>query len=259
MTALFYDRLAPFYHLLYGDWEHAIQVQGQALGRLLAELGTPEGALVHDAAAGIGTQAIGLLQAGFAVSASDLSAGAIARLDAELARRALKARTFVSDLRTLDGLASQSLQAIIACDNSIPHLLTDADILSAFQECLRVLEPGGVAVFSVRDYANIERRSPDVRPYGLRVENDRRFLAVQVWEWHEDQYDLSLYLTSELADGTCATEVLRSRYYAIAIMRLLELLKAAGFVDVERRDDVLFQPVLLGRKPAGFEPFEEQS
>lgn len=34
---------------------------------------------------------------------------------------------------------------------------------------------------------------------------------------------------------------------------------ATACVDVERRDDVLFQPVFLGRKPAGFEPIEEQS
>lgn len=249
MTASFYDKLAPFYHLLYGDWDVAIQAQGLALGQLLADLGIQKGAAVHDAAAGIGTQTIGLLQAGFAVSASDLSQGAVARLDEELRRRSLGARTFVSDLRTLDGLASGSLQAIIACDNSIPHLLTDADILVAFQQCYRSLLPGGVAVFSVRDYAKTERRSPDVRPYGLRVERDRRFLAVQVWEWDEDQYNLSMYLTSELADGTCTTEVLRSRYYAIAIERLLELLKAAGFVGIERRDDILFQPIFFGRKP----------
>jgi hypothetical protein len=105
-------------------------------------------------------------------------------------------------------------------------------------------------VFSVRDYSRIERRSPDVRPYGLRIEGNRRFLAVQVWEWEEEQYNLSMYLTSELSDGTCATEVLRSRYYAISIERLLELLVEAGFVGVERRDDVLFQPVFWGRKNA---------
>lgn len=250
MTASFYDKLAPFYHLLYGDWETSIRVQGQGLSKLLAELGVKNGAFVHDAAAGIGTQTIGLLLAGYAVSASDLSEGAIARLDTELRRRCLNARTFVSDLRTLDGLASESLQAILACDNSIPHLLTDADILKAFQECYRVLEPEGLAVFSVRDYAKIERRSPDVRPYGLRVESDRRFLAVQTWEWEEEQYNLSMYLTSEFKDGTCTTEVLRSRYYAISIERLLELLKEAGFVGVERRDDVLFQPVFFGRKNA---------
>ncbi|HEY9066667.1 MAG TPA: class I SAM-dependent methyltransferase, partial [Burkholderiaceae bacterium] len=73
--------------------------------------------------------------------------------------------------------------------------------------------------------------------------------AVQVWEWDGDRYDLRLYLTTEQADGRCSTEVLRSRYYAVTTERLLALLHEAGFVDARRLDDVLFQPVLIGRKP----------
>jgi hypothetical protein len=101
----------------------------------------------------------------------------------------------------------------------------------------------------VRDYAVIKRINPDVSPYGLRYEADSRFLAVQVWEWDGDHYDLRVYLTSESPEGTCETRVLRSRYYAVSIERLLSLLAEAGFVGVERRDDVLFQPVVLGRRP----------
>jgi hypothetical protein len=88
-----------------------------------------------------------------------------------------------------------------------------------------------------------------VRPYGLRREAGNRFLAVQVWEWDNDQYDLRVYLTSESAEGICETRVLRSRYYAVSIERLLLLLAEAGFVCAERRDDILFQPVLLARRP----------
>jgi hypothetical protein len=44
--------------------------------------------------------------------------------------------------------------------------------------------------------------------------------------------------------------VLVTRYYAVTIERLMQLMAVAGFVDVERRNDVLFQPVLLGKRPA---------
>jgi hypothetical protein len=89
-----------------------------------------------------------------------------------------------------------------------------------------------------------------VRPYGARRDAEgRRFLAVQVWEWDGDCYDLRLYRTVEHPDGRCDTEVLRSRYRAITLDRLTQLMAAAGFEAIERRDDVLFQPVLLGRKP----------
>src|ERR1700722_11388620 len=95
----------------------------------------------------------------------------------------------------------------------------------------------------VRDYENIERKTPDVRPHGLRYEDGNRFVIVQVWEWEADQYDVRMYITSESATGECATRMFRSRYYAVSITRLSELLQEAGFVDVERRDAVLFQPV----------------
>lgn len=249
MTTLFYDQLAPYYHLLYGDWEQSIVRQGDALDKLLRELGVAPGEHVLDAASGIGTQALGLLRCGYRVTASDISSGAIDRLQAELSRRGLQADARVDDLRTLSRVASESMAAVIACDNSIPHLLSDSEILEALRSCHRCLRPGGVAVFSVRDYAAIERVSPDVRPYGLRYDEGNRFLAVQAWEWDGDQYDLRIYLTSESPDGTCQTQVLRSRYYAVTIERLSALLAQAGFGGVERRDDVLFQPVLFGRRP----------
>jgi SAM-dependent methyltransferase len=248
MTASFYDQLAPYYHLLYEDWEGAIAGQGAALARLLQRLGVLPGQPVLDAACGIGTQTIGLLRHGYVVTASDISPKAIERLKEELSHRALQASTRVDDLLTLRHTRTESMAAVIACDNAIPHLLSDVEILEAFRSCLRCLRPGGVAIVSVRDYARIERTSPDVRPYGLRHEGSTRFLAVQVWEWHGDEYDVRLYLTSESADGLCQTQVLKSRYYAISIDRLLALMTEAGFVNVERRDDVLFQPVLVGHR-----------
>jgi SAM-dependent methyltransferase len=249
MNADFYDHLAPYYHLLYRDWESSVRQQGQALARLLREAGVEAGERVLDAACGIGTQTIGLIEQGYSLTASDISPGAITRLRAELLRRGLKAATYVDDLRTLRGSVPGSMAAVIACDNSLPHLLSDGEIHAALGSCFRSLRPGGVLVVSLRDYAAIERINPDVRPYGVQREGGKRILAVQVWEWEGDQYDLRLYLTSESADGVCTTQVLRSRYRAITLDRMRELLEEAGFVHVQRRDDVLFQPVLQACRP----------
>lgn len=246
---MFYDGLAPYYHLLYDDWESSIVKQGEALARLLDEGGVSLGEPILDAACGIGTQTIGLAQRGHRVTASDISPGAVERLSSELSTRGIRATVRVDDLRTLRHCSTQGMAAVLACDNSVPHLLSDAEILQAFSNCYRCLRPGGLAVFSVRDYENTPRVNPDVRPYGIRYDGGSRFLAIQVWEWDGDQYDLRMYLTSESPEGICSTQVLLSRYYAVTIDRLLELLKQAGFVDRRRIDSVLFQPVLLARRP----------
>jgi SAM-dependent methyltransferase len=248
-TASFYDRLAPYYHLLYGDWEASVGRQGAALADFLSAHGVQPGDPVLDAACGIGTQTIGLAKYGYDVKASDCSPGAIERLKRELMQRGLSGNAYVDDLRVLERAASGTFRAVLACDNSIPHLLTDEELLQCFRSCLRCLKPGGLAVFSVRDYGAIPRVSPDVRPYGIRHDGGRRFLAVQVWEWEGDLYDLRMYLTTEESDGTCHTEVLRSRYYAVGIEHLLSLMQEAAFVETQRIDDVLFQPILIGRRP----------
>jgi hypothetical protein len=56
----FYDALAPWYHLVYQDWEASIARQGEALASLLATEWGPGVRRVLDVTVGIGTQALGL-------------------------------------------------------------------------------------------------------------------------------------------------------------------------------------------------------
>ena len=246
MDPTFYDRLAPFYHLLYADWEASIDRQGAALAALLRELGVHPGAAVHDAACGIGTQTIALAREGYRMSGSDLSHGSVTRARAEITERRLVADLAVCDMRNLDRIVREPVAAVIACDNAIAHLLSDAEILDALRSCHDTLIPGGALLLSVRHYEAAPRRNPDVRPHVVHTDGDRRVVPVQVWEWDEDHYNLRLYVTEEYTTGACFTHMLSTRYYAIPLTRLVSLAREAGFVRVERRDGVLFQPVVVG-------------
>ena len=139
MTDSFYDGLAPYYHLIYQDWEASSKRQSEALVAFLKECGIRPGDRVLDAAAGIGTQTLGLAAAGYTLSASDILAGAIERLGREASGRELSVRVQVADLRTLSTVHSETFDAILACDNAIPHLLTDAEISDVFSECRKRL------------------------------------------------------------------------------------------------------------------------
>lgn len=252
----FYDRLAPYYDLLYRNWSEAVEEQGVALSGLLQRLRVTPGNEVLDAACGIGTQALGLALAGYRVSASDLSAAAVRRLQKEAQWRGLDIRCRVDDLRVLGQAESRALAAVLACDNSVPHLRSDSEILQCFRAMHDSLRTAGVVVISVRDYAKIHRVPSEVRPYGVQQKEGHRFLAVQVWDWDADgeRYTVSMYLTHEDVQGRCDTQVLRSRYYAVSVERLAELLGQAGFGEIQRHDDVLFQPVLTARRVRAEDP-----
>src|SRR5262249_18761379 len=71
----FYDRMASLYHLIFQDWNASIERQAGQLTAIIHERWGPGCRTVLDVSCGIGTQALGLAQRGFAVTASDLSAG----------------------------------------------------------------------------------------------------------------------------------------------------------------------------------------
>ena len=74
-----YDRMAGLYHLIFRDWDESIERQADQLAGIIRRRWGDGPRSVLDVSCGIGTQAIGLAKRGFSVTASDLSAGAVAR------------------------------------------------------------------------------------------------------------------------------------------------------------------------------------
>jgi hypothetical protein len=88
-----------------------------------------------------------------------------------------------------------------------------------------------------------------VKPYGVRNTNGYRYILFQVWDFEGEYYDLTFYIIEEnTLTQEVRTHALRSRYYAISTVKLLDLMSEAGFEDVKRIDDVYFQPILIGTK-----------
>jgi SAM-dependent methyltransferase len=248
----FYDELASYYNLIFADWNASMKRQGEAIFALLARcLPDCGGAIsVLDASAGIGTQSLPLAMLGCRVSSRDLSPASVERLRHEATRRSLVIDAAVADMRAVNRTVETPVDAVLAFDNSVPHLQSDEDILAAFRSFYAALRPGGVCLLSVRDYEKVAREGDTVHPYGVRWRDGVRYLPLQVWHWIDpEHYETTFYL---VADDPQEPRVLRStaRYYAVPIPRLLGLLERAGFEERQRLDDVLYQPVLVGRRPA---------
>ena len=201
----FYDQLSPFYHLIYPDWEANVQRQAVQLDAVVREIWGTHVRTVLDATCGIGTQAIGLAQLGYSVTASDISPRPVQRAKQEAVKRELTIKFGIADLRTLSSSYRQPFDVVIACDNSIPHLLSDEEIRMAFGEMYRCTTPSGGVLISVRDYDSSETAGTEVVPYGLRTDGRRRFLVFQVWEFHGSIYDLSMYFVEDGGGSECAS------------------------------------------------------
>jgi len=249
MESEFYDQLTPFYHLIYPDWDASIARQGANLDSIIRELWGDQVGTILDVSCGIGTQALGLAQCGYTLAGSDISPRSIERARQEAIKRGLSIDFSVADMRKAFEHHRRGFDVVIACDNSIPHLLSDAEILTAFKQFYQCTTPGGGCIISVRDYAAIEPQRVQVHPYGIRIEGQTRYLVFQVWEFHGQIYDLSMYLVKDHGKTSCEAQVMRSKYYAVDIDRLAKLMSEAGYEKVRRLDDRFFQPLIVGARP----------
>ena len=246
-----YDELAPLYHLIYQDWNASIERQGRQLAALI-EAEWQNTARVVDVACGIGTQALALAERGYQVTASDQSPGAIERARQEAEKRHLPIRFSICDMRAAHAHHGSGFDIAICADNSLPHLLTDDDLLRALQQMRDCVRPGGGCLITVRDYAAEPRGQNIVKPYGVRIDGAKRYLVFQVWDFEHQYCNITCYFVEEnLATGEVATRAMRSRYYAVSTTVLMELMSAAGFQNVRRLDEVFYQPVLIGSKSGG--------
>jgi SAM-dependent methyltransferase len=244
----FYDQMAPFYHLLYQDWDKSIERQAVQLNSLIKERWGDEVRTILDVSCGIGSQALGLAQLNYQVTASDLSPGAVDRAKQEAKKRGVAVRFSVADMRQAYTHHQQQFDVVISCDNAVPHLLTDADILQAFHQFFACTRPGGGVIVNMRDYDKVERSGLRLEPERVRVEDGKRYILFQVWEFEGDIYEMSLYLVKDEGGTDCTAQVMRAHYYAIGMGKLMKLMEQAGYEQVKRLEGVLSRPVLIGTR-----------
>lgn len=246
----FYDEIAEYYDLIYADWEESMRRQGAALSNMLR--GGLRGTRILDVSAGIGTQALPLASLGYDVVARDLSSGAIRRLRREAHERGLEIDAARCDMRDVARSVHGRFDTVISFDNSVPHLLTDVDILSALRGFAKVLGPGGQLLISVRDYGRVDRSPTSVHAYGERVRADGRFRLTQHWQWDGPSHYRTTMVVEEQRQGAWS-EVARTGavYYAIPIHRLMALMEEAGFDASRVEEPQFFQPVIRASLRSG--------
>ena len=249
MIAAFYDQLAPYYQYVYADWEASVKRQAAALDGIIREFFGPTAWHILDAACGIGTQSLGLAELGYAVTASDISPGAVERARGLAQQRNLTIDFRVADMRTLCAVISEACDVVIACDNAVPHLLADDDLLQAFRQFYDCTTPQGGCIISVRDYANLERGGRQIHPCLVHDIPNGRLFQFDVWDFDGDYYDLTIYMVEDRGQAEAVTHVAPGgRYYCVTIDQLEQLLKAAGFKQAVTLRYRFFQPVIVGSK-----------
>ncbi|HXT10651.1 MAG TPA: class I SAM-dependent methyltransferase [Candidatus Angelobacter sp.] len=248
-TPVFYDELSRYYHLIYADWEASIDRQARALDSIIRTEGGPEPHTILDCTCGIGTQSLGLAARGYEVTASDLSPATVERARLEARQRGLSLQVSVADMRSLYKHHGRTFDVVLSCDNSVPHLLSNEDILTALRQFYKCTKVGGLCLVSLRDYSAMDFNSQiQLHPYGVRDVGDVRYVLFQVWDLKPPLYDTTFYVIEQQGSSPATVHSTKSTYYAVTIPVIIQLMEEAQFQDVRRIEDVFFQPIIVGHK-----------
>ncbi|MBM4457439.1 MAG: class I SAM-dependent methyltransferase [Chloroflexi bacterium] len=256
----FYDALAPLFDVMT-DWDARLAAEGPFLRQLLDEAGARQ---VLDAACGSGGHALALTRWGYAVTAIDASPAmiALAKQKAEVQRLAT---TFaVADLADLAALPpsllarEEEFDAVLCLGNSLPHLLSHAELAAALQSMAAALRPGGLFITQ-----NLN--------YDLRWKKQPRFFAAQggelagqpvlVWRFADYQVDaeriafhIALFRPGRAEPGAGPAhdwnvEVHTTPQRPLFLADLTAALTAAGFAQIQA----------YGRMALPREPFDPEA
>lgn len=257
-TTAFYDDLAEHYHLIFEDWSRSIELQASILGPLLEERLAAAPLHVLDCACGIGTQALGIAARGHSVTASDLSGEAVRRAERETRARNLEISFQVADMRNLSIHPAAAFDAVLAGDNSLPHLLSDDDLIQACESIRSRLKPGGILLATLRDYDSLLESRPTVQGpvFYADQDQDQRRIVHQVWDWDGNEYDVHLYLSWK-SGSLWISKHYASRYRALRRPEISAVLFSTGFSQIEwlmPETTSFYQPIVLARKDSEERP-----
>ncbi len=184
-TNTIYDAIADQYHLFYRDWEATLQREGSALRRTFRDRNVTT---VLDASCGPGTQTIALAQLGYEVMAADPSFNMLLKARENAGMYSVDDRiTFVrAGFLELPCALVGPYDAVITKGNSLPHLLSDEEILQALRNFYDLLRPGGTLVIGVRDFDFLLEDRPNFIPQHIHTEDPTEDnIVFDVWDWDD--------------------------------------------------------------------------
>lgn len=236
----FYQDLASRHRLFYANWHRFVQLEGTWLRTLFEPLGVQT---VLDCTCGIGTQAIALALQDYHVTASDLSEANLAEAQSNADELGLTVLWQQADVRHLgEAYLDGPFDAVISLGNSLPHLLTEDDMIAALRQMHDHVKPGGLVLVGQRDWDAIAVERPH---FHFRHEHPdtptpgRRTVLFDLWHYDDPLITFEVFFLTGPASPSegeagreWTTEVFPLRYRMRQRRELVELMEQAGLADV---------------------------
>jgi len=202
----------------------------------------PRGVL--DAACGTGMHAIALAQRGYAAAGADLSASMIERARQNAAKAGVEARFEAAGFgRLRQTFGTGTFEAVLCLGNSLPHLLSSAELAEALEDFAACLRPGGLLIVQNRNFNSVMTKGERWMEPQAHREGAREWIFVRFYDFDPDGLITFNILTLKREEpGSWMQQVAATRLRPLAQAELSMALNAAGFRDIQSYGDMSGAP-----------------
>ena len=198
---------------------------------------------VLDAACGTGQHALALAQRGYEVVGADLSAKMIERAVANARAQGVKAEFVAAGFGELRVRVGNGFDAVLCLGNSLPHVLSPADLATALADFAACLRPGGLLLVQNRNFDQVlARRERWMEPQSHQEDN-REWLFLRFYDFQADgTIGFNIVTLRRQIGGPWTQSVAVTQLRPQRQEELLAALQGAGFARMSSYGDMQGAP-----------------
>lgn len=185
---------------------------------------------VLDCACGTGHHIMMLKKMGYDIKGSDLSPAMINKARANLKEKKIDVTLKISDFKDLNKKFDERFDVVICVGNSLPHLMSDEELIHALTEMNAVLNKNGILILEQRNYDKILTLKKRFFPVSYR--ETEVFFYVLDFLPSAILFNIINVNTSNQTFHTYST-----KYNALKMEKLKDLLHTTGFQIVDLYED----------------------
>jgi glycine/sarcosine N-methyltransferase len=198
---------------------------------------------VLDAACGTGQHALALAQSGYQVVGADLSPKMIERAVANARAQGAPAEFLVAGFGELQARVGDGFDAVLCLGNSLPHLLTAADLAAALADFAACLRPGGLLLIQNRNFDRVLARHERWMEPQAHREGEREWLFLRFYDFEPDGLlRFNVVTLQRQGSGSWMQHTMASRLWPQRQAELVAALAGAGFMQVAAYGDLQGTP-----------------
>jgi len=226
------------YDALSADYDRFVNWQGRLaieLPFIIEKLHEGKARKVLDAATGTGMHAIALAQCGFEAAGTDISRGMIERARVNAASAGAKVRFEVAGFGGLSEMFGKgTFDALLCLGNSLPHLLSQAELTYTLVDFSNCLKHGGLLLVQNRNFNSVMAKHERWMEPQAHTEGDNEWVFQRFYDFDLDGLiTFNMVVLKKEGKGSWSQSVSTSRLRPLLKDDLISCLEAAGFTDIK--------------------------